>query len=593
MIERANKRISNQEIQSIKNTINMIFRSIRPVIYSEREKLEESSKEGISQIAYKAELAIQKILKDCLMKVSYNVPTEDEAHTLNAYQELLYNHSKRKEIYNKIKEMKTSQLEKGSLGDNTEKNEEFLIKQILYLYRCVVDTISEKEYRVLKEYKKRADVKRMAENRLSKEDIEKLEARAKMIGREEEKIDETFQDTRDVFSDNIRKKYIEGLLVIGKIIKNFGLFRAYEQRENTRLEEIGIEGENVKLEEYFNKDFLETLPIKTLIAMNAFWENRLTKEIEGINNATFILQDLNLVEKILQDEGEYQSFPFEKIEDDDIETELVKTEILKETSQICVDKMEKDLKNQKRQKEKVEEIDITPYINEVASKYQEEYNKYFSKLVPNTMNILTYDIEDRYMTGKNMVNNLYKGKNANVLALIESCITRDTIQNWGYVEEDNNVGNFIILGFDIEGLNMPLRIHIPKDYLKEFLEANEMENIIPIYKGNDDFRRLGELIKTPALIPMSPNVKRQIKDMEINRKGSVQQAMYLEHLKYLANTTTENFPQRLKTPKVIGKGKKQKVKYLIKREYIDLDTKQKYEMDKEGNYVPIPEKEAR
>ena len=69
--------------------------------------------------------------------------------------------------------------------------------------------------------------------------------------------------------------------------------------------------------------------------------------------------------------------------------------------------------------------------------------------------------------------------------------------------------------------------------------------------------------------------------------------MYLEHLKYLANTTTENFPQRLKTPKVIGKGKKQKVKYLIKREYIDLDTKQKYEMDKEGKYIPIPEKEER
>ena len=92
---------------------------------------------------------------------------------------------------------------------------------------------------------------------------------------------------------------------------------------------------------------------------------------------------------------------------------------------------------------------------------------------------------------------------------------------------------------------------------------------------------------------MSPNVKRQIKDMEINRKGSIQQAMYLEHLKYLANTTTENFPQHLKTPRVIGKGKKQKVKYLIKRQYIDLDTKQKYEMDKEGNYVPIPEKEAR
>ena len=114
----------------------------------------------------------------------------------------------------------------------------------------------------------------------------------------------------------------------------------------------------------------------------------------------------------------------------------------------------------------------------------------------------------------------------------------------------------------------------------------------PFQKIEDDEIET-ELVKTPALIPMSPNVKRQIKDMEINRKGSIQQAMYLEHLKYLANTTTENFPQRLKTPKVIGKGKKQKVKYLIKREYINLDTKQKYEMDKEGNYVLIPEKEAR
>ena len=568
IVEQARKRISNQEIQSTKKTIDMIFKTIKTVIYSEREKLAGDSKDDISQISYKAELAMQKILRERLMKVSEDVPIENEAHILNAYQELLYNHAKRREIYNKIKSVETSQLEKGDLGNNIEKNEEFIMKQILYMYRSLGNTTFIREYEGLKVAIQRKNPK-------------------------QELIEEAFLSSRDIFSENIRKRYITGLKTIGEIIKYFGFFGEYEKRENSRLEKIGIEQEKIDLKQYFNEEYLGTLPIKTLIAMSAFWENRLTKEIEEITNATFILQDLNLIEKILNDEGEYQEFPFEKLPDKKIELEILKTEILKEITQMCVDEMEEDLKKQKRQEEKVKEIYITPYIREVAAEYQEEYNEYFSKLIPNTMNILTYDIEDRYMTGKNMVNNLYKGKNANVLALIESCITRDTIQNWGYVEEDNNVGNFIILGFDIEGLNMPLRIHIPKDYLKEFLEANEMENIIPIYKGNDDFRRLGELIKTPALIPMSPNVKRQIKDMEINRKGSVQQAMYLEHLKYLANTTTENFPQRLKTPKVIGKGKKQKVKYLIKREYIDLDTKQKYEMDKEGNYVPIPEKEAR
>ena len=568
IVEQARKRISNQEIQSTKKTIDMIFKTIKTVIYSEREKLAGDSKDDISQISYKAELAMQKILRERLMKVSEDVPIENEAHILNAYQELLYNHAKRREIYNKIKSVETSQLEKGDLGNNIEKNEEFIMKQILYMYRSLGNTTFIREYEGLKVAIQRKNPK-------------------------QELIEEAFLSSRDIFSENIRERYITGLKTIGEIIKYFGFFGEYEKRENSRLEKIGIEQEKIDLKQYFNEEYLGTLPIKTLIAMSAFWENRLTKEIEEITNATFILQDLNLIEKILNDEGEYQEFPFEKLPDKKIELEILKTEILKEITQMCVDEMEEDLKKQKRQEEKVKEIYITPYIREVAAEYQEEYNEYFSKLIPNTMNILTYDIEDRYMTGKNMVNNLYKGKNANVLALIESCITRDTIQNWGYVEEDNNVGNFIILGFDIEGLNMPLRIHIPKDYLKEFLEANEMENIIPIYKGNDDFRRLGELIKTPALIPMSPNVKRQIKDMEINRKGSVQQAMYLEHLKYLANTTTENFPQRLKTPKVIGKGKKQKVKYLIKREYIDLDTKQKYEMDKEGNYVPIPEKEAR
>ena len=271
---------------------------------------------------------------------------------------------------------------------------------------------------------------------------------------------------------------------------------------------------------------------------------------------------------------------------------MLKAEFIRGVTQICVEKMEEDLKKQKRQ-EKVEEVDITPYIKMVSAEYQEDYSKYFGTKLPNTMNVLRYDIENKYMTGRNVVDNLYKGKNANILALVESCITRDTIQNWGYIEEENNLGNYIILGFDIEGLNMPLRIHIPKNYLEQFFDANNMEKIIPIYKGNDDFKRLGEQRKTPVLIPMSPNIKEQIRKIEINKKGSIQQAMYIEHLKYLADTKTENFPQRLKAPKVIGKGKKQKVKYSIKREYINLETGQKYEMNKDGKYVQKPEKEER
>ena len=434
MTKQAERKINSRDIETMKNTINTIFMSIKDTIYSHGNKLEEKSNEEINDIAYKAEQAIQQVLKDCLMKVSYNIPTEGEAHTLNAYQCLLYDHQRRKDIYNKIKDIETNKLNKGYLGNNIEKNQEFLMKQVLAIYREITDTITEKEYYVLERYKRSDDVKRIARETLPEADMERLDARSKMIGKESEKIEEAFLGSRDIFSDNIRRKYITALRVIGKIIKDFGLFKIYEQRENARINDIGIEEENINLEEYFNKEFLETLPIKTLIAMNVFWENRLTKEIQRISNGIFIMQDLNLIEQILKDDKKYEKFPFDKLPDDTIEAELIKTEILNEISQICIDDMEKAMKG-KKQEEFVEKIDMDPYVKGVSPQYQAKYNKYFSKKIPNTLNILDYDLLDKYLTGKNIVNNLYIGKNANVLALIESCITRDTIQNWGYIEE--------------------------------------------------------------------------------------------------------------------------------------------------------------
>lgn len=59
MINQSQRRVSQEDLQSIKNTINKVFKSIKSVIYSEREK----SDDEISDITYKAELAIQKILR--------------------------------------------------------------------------------------------------------------------------------------------------------------------------------------------------------------------------------------------------------------------------------------------------------------------------------------------------------------------------------------------------------------------------------------------------------------------------------------------------------------------------------------------------
>ena len=202
MTRQAERKINSRDIETMKNTINTIFMSIKDTIYSHGNKLEEKSNEEINDIAYKAEQAIQQVLKDCLMKVSYNIPTEGEAHTLNAYQCLLYDHQRRKDIYNKIKDIETNKLNKGYLGNNIEKNQEFLMKQVLAIYREITDTITEKEYYILERYKRSDDVKRIARETLPEAYMERLDARSKMIGKESEKIEEAFLGSRDIFSDN-------------------------------------------------------------------------------------------------------------------------------------------------------------------------------------------------------------------------------------------------------------------------------------------------------------------------------------------------------------------------------------------------------
>ena len=587
MLQQEKSKISKGKIKSTKRMIDFLFRVIATIVYRDMDKIKGiSEEEKVSKIAYIAETAIQNILRKYLNQVTYSFPTEADTHLLNVYQELAYDRNRRKEIYKKVKDMPTDKLEKKKIDNNFKRNEEFIVRQILYLYRTKLEQIPQDDYRIAKNYRNSKNMRKKAEELLSKEELEMLKQEVKLVGKEDQNFEDLFPEFRRVFLEEIRKQYINTLIEIGNILRGFGLIHDYEDRENNRLRELNID-EKINIDDYFNKEYLQNIPIQTLMAMNIFWSNRLTKEMDEINNASFILKDMSFIEKILKDKKRYNKFPFKNLPDKDIEAELLKTALLSEISQMCVDDVYKDLENDNIN-ETVKKVDLKKYLPSIVAEYQQEYSDYFNSRTPMTTNILGDDIVNKYITGKNFVYNLYTHKNSNVLALVESCLTRDAIQNWGYIEEDtSSVGNFIILGFDIPNLNMPLRIHIPKKHIKEYLLANDMENIIPVYKGNDDFRKDGESVKTPALIPMTPAEKEQIKSMKIDCNDDVQKSMYLEHLKYLADTKIETFPQRLKTARVIGKGKKQKIKYVFEKEYIDLDTNTRYRKDKDGSYVEI------
>lgn len=591
ILQQERMKVTDKKVEKTKNTFELIFNIIKSAIYARKKDDAEDLelKERTKLMTEILEQAMQDILKNCLIEISYSFVPEADAHVLNAYQMLTFDSKKRKELYNKVKNMSMEQLDGLVIKDNIELNQEAIVRSILYSYRDTLSRMSPNVYKLAKAYKQNNKIRQYMKKRISERDLKILESQASVIGKEEEKFEEWFQKSRIKYSENIRKRYVENLVQLGNILEKFNFLKNYQEREKRRLEDIGIKSDNTDIKEYFNKDFLLQLPIEALLAMSCFWSNRLTKEMEDINKVLFILKDLNLIEQIILDEETYSTFPFEKISNEDMKTELIKLGVIKEISQMSINKLDKEIEAQEAESREVTKmVDLKQYLEPFIKNYSQEYRKYFDGKMLTTRNILSEDIEEKYLTGLNVVNNLYKCKNANVLALLEACMTRNAIQNWGYMEDDKNTfGNFVILGFDIPNFNMPLRIHIPKNEISKFLKANNMENIIPLYKGGDDFYRLGELVKTQALVPMPISEKEQIKKIKIDSKKGVQKARYLEHLKYLADTRPDTFPQRLKTPRVIGKGKKQKIKYVFEKEYIDLETKVKYKKDKNGSYIKI------
>lgn len=215
ILQQEKSKISKEQIKSTKRTIDFLFRIIAPVVYSDMDKIRGvSEEEKISRIAYIAEAAIQSILRKYLNQVTKTFPTEADAHLLNVYQELSYDRNRRKEIYDKVKDMPTSKLVRKKVDNNFKRNEELIVKQILYLYRDKLGKIPQVDYKIAKNYKSSKNVRKRAEELLSKEELEMLKQEVKLVGKEEQNFEDLFPEFKRVFLEGIRKQYINTLIEI-------------------------------------------------------------------------------------------------------------------------------------------------------------------------------------------------------------------------------------------------------------------------------------------------------------------------------------------------------------------------------------------
>lgn len=467
---------------------------------------------------------------------------------------------------------------------NLEENKKRVIKEIVNLIKKVEENENYKKHiETLKKdsnYKKRYGQKYNISLKKIDEEIylnsgtlaEKTEKRIKVILPELE--------------EDLKKIYIKNLQFLGNFFEEFGLIEKYTQRHtfkmaNVGLSELGFEystGKNdineIGTKELFNEDVLEKLDVDTLMMLSMFYQNRFVKEISTLGEAIFIIDTLDLWEEAKKNK---------RIEIPENNLKVAKNKAN------CVDSIITEIFNSSLEKVTFTEeeilkghksIDFSDEFIKVLKQESKRYFEIFNDKLPESENSLTKDINS-YRQILSVRENIYTLRAGAFSTLIYSLMQSKSTNNFGIIKEELVDGkrknttdsNYVLIGVDFEGVNMPIRFHVHKKDLIENLKAYQGNAIIQEYEGANDFTRGIDLITTNILMPM-PKRHKQF----INKKYNESQGenKLISHLRFLKDISSDKFPKHLKKEVKDKNGKKQLKR--IKR-YMNLETAEEFVLE--------------
>ena len=366
----------------------------------------------------------------------------------------------------------------------------------------------------------------------------------------------------------IKKEYVKMLLQIGEILKRFELLPDYISENNKQVMNFKLpellkvdEGEETQL---FSKENLEKLSVSKLSALYSFWINRIAKEIIEIYTIYFMMYQLNIDDK----EHVQKGFDESEIPSDVFENLNVKISFL-------YLKLNEIYKKTREENQKAGSYDVSPKVEQIENSIGEQYKNYFSTI--GGLSECTNDFgEDFWLCFylENISKNFYAKKDEVIMGLLYSLYEGNISENWGIIEEKDPEPNFDLIGVDIEGLNMPLRLHINKKVLKNFLEERQQGFMVPLYKGYEDFKVNERRISTKIMMPLTDKQQKEIEELSSTTTEDDNMYKFIKHLSFLSNG--QNYPEHLKRNKTVIKKGKKKIKSERIETYIDIKTGKRY-----------------
>lgn len=297
--------------------------------------------------------------------------------------------------------------------------------------------------------------------------------------------------------------------------------------KNIYIHDYKFSVEEVK--ESLKSSNLKKLSTEQLLALDAYWSNRVSKTVNELHKGIYILSHPELYETKKLEDGTTEF----KVSNEDMSGVELKANILQKLTFEQFRKMEYEATNGT-------DMDVSDKIKEAGYRYGNEYKEYLGAKLPNCDNDLVSDMEEGLLF-QNIAYNIYKFKTFDMQALLAILLNNEskTVTNFGYIDDGKNYRfdkKFILIGADIPGMNMPFKLHMSKNSLLEVVQSVQKGNTkLQEYVGDSDFKfAKGAVITCKMLVPLSEEKKEKLK---INAKSVTPKDKYgktVEHLNYIA-----------------------------------------------------------
>jgi len=317
-------------------------------------------------------------------------------------------------------------------------------------------------------------------------------------------------------SAELSASYIVGIVELVYGLRNVQVLEQWTENNNYSRKQMGLESlqfdflsdkksGKISLEDLINVKMLAEIPFEKLVLMHAFYSNKVKKVSDKLGLGLFIGNKLNILT------SNTPNFDMDK-------AMLLYSQYMtiNKISEFARDTIQNDVKGNVKyftedvtRGQKIGWLDNEKLYKGFLSQFEKVYE---------TSSGGPQDLHEDYLNYILVAPMNYSQKDFALETILLLALENFQTINWGYIPETDKYRKSsislnkkqILLAFDMEGFNMPIRLHMPLEKVRAVFKSLGQGSKIPNYIGEEDMEVWGNNIGASILVPLSPHNRKHL-----------------------------------------------------------------------------------